>query len=149
MVRVIIEDKQRVQYEQRGYRYSSGSAREIIGEQGWAQMPPETREILIVMECHEDARLTMDLLPTAYVLDLCHRTLISMAFATKVDVQERGERDSIVADAAGSRAVSTTDVKASPREAIQPYRSCILEAIEEHRQAALDLEHLLRRHECL
>lgn len=149
MAIVVIEQKQTGQYESLGYRRASSSAREVMGEQTWIQMPADIREFLVVMELSDAKKEAFDSLPIGYVLDMKERPFISAAYATKVDVQERGKYDCIVADSAGARQVSTSDLKATSRDAVLQYRTALLGAIRDHRSAIADLEELLRRHECL
>jgi hypothetical protein len=146
---VVVQQRERVAYEQKGFRMSYASPEQVIGSDLWGLLPPEERSGYIVMEVHQAKHEANNRLPVRYVFRPSARTMWIRVYADRGELQEKDEFDSHLGFAEGARCVANEEVFETRRECAESRRADILDQVRAHRAAADELEDFLKRSEVL
>lgn len=151
MHRVVADSTALHSYLERGYQLSSASLAEHMGK-AWELLCKEDRDDLVLLEIDEARHQQLNQPERVYCVHQRAEFVVVGAELLKLDVLERGERNSLCASAQvddGPRWFVDAELGSDPRQAIALARPSLLQAIAEHRRVADELESFLMGMEAL
>lgn len=150
--RVVVAKCDLEEYEKKGYRRTEGeSLAEHVGA-GWSLLPPEEQRKLCLVEIDADKHRSQNSPERAFCVEQGLKHMVDRVDLLKLDVLERGERNSLCASAEfdnGPRWFVDAELGEDARQAVAKAAPSIREAVAEHRRIADELESFLMGMEAL
>lgn len=151
MHKVVVDKTALPTFLEKGYTLSNGSVGEQLGS-AWSLLSVEERECLVLVEIEQTKHRAMNTPERAFCVHQRCKFMVDGAALLKLDVLERGERNTLCASAEfddGPRWFVDADLGEDARQAVALARPSLMEAIAEHRRIADELESFLMGMEAL
>lgn len=145
MHKVVVDKTALHSYVEKGYRPSSGSLAEHMGK-AWELLALEDRNDLVLLEIGEAEHRQMNTPERVFCVQQGYKLMADRVDLLKLDVLERGERNSLCASAEfddGPRWFVDAELGEDARQAVVFAAPSLREAIAEHRRIAGELESFL------